>query len=146
MLSHSNPGVPKQVETCAVPSRTSFNQVRLSSFHSKPSSISPPPCGSLFRQARTASSILHKYFFPAATTLARKTGLPKGVSTRQNGFMIAFNQTSKTSARNCRIASSVCGLVGLLAMLVLPVVVLPTEREDEAPVALRERVEGGREV
>lgn len=60
--------------------------------------------------------------------------------------MIAFNQTSKTSAKNCRIASSVCGLVGLLATLVLPVVVLPTEREDEAPVALRERVEGGREV
>lgn len=107
---------------------------------------SPPPCDSLFRKARTANSILHKYFFPAATTLARKTGLLKGVSTRQNGFMIAFNQTSKTSAKNCRIASSVCGLVGLLAMLVLPVVVLPTEREDEAPVALRERVEGGREV
>lgn len=60
--------------------------------------------------------------------------------------MIAFNQTSNTSAKNCRIASSVCGLVGLLAMLVLPVVVLPTEREEEEPVALRERVEGGREV
>lgn len=31
-------------------------------------------------------------------------------------------------------------------MLVLPVVVLPTEREEEEPVALRGRVEGGREV
>lgn len=31
-------------------------------------------------------------------------------------------------------------------MLVLPVVVLPTEREEDEPVALRERVEGGREV
>lgn len=95
----------------------------------------------------TRPDCCYKYFFPAATTLARKTGLPKGVSTRQKGFMIAFNQTSKTSAKNCRIASSVCGLVGLLAMLVLPVVVLPAEREEEEPpVALRERVEGGREV
>ena len=32
---------------------------------------------------------------------------------------MAFVQTSKTSPKNCLIASSVCGLVGLLGMAVL---------------------------
>lgn len=62
----------------------------------------------------------HKYFFPAASTLALNTGLPRTVSTPQNGFMTAFNQTSKTSAKNWRMASSVWGLVGLFAIDVLP--------------------------
>ncbi len=33
--------------------------------------------------------------------------------------MTALIQTSKTSPKNCRIASSVCGLVGLFGILVL---------------------------
>lgn len=57
------------------------------------------------------------------------------------GFMIAFSHASKTSPKNPLIASSVCGLVGLLGMLVLalpeldfplpPPMLLPL-REDEA--------------
>ena len=51
--------------------------------------------------------------------------------------MIAFSQTSKTSPKNCLIASSVCGLVGLFGILVL--------LEDEVP-RLAAPVEGGRDV
>lgn len=71
----------------------------------------------------------HKYFFPAATTLARNTGLVSCASMPWNGFITAFNQLSNTSAKNCRIASSVCGLVGLLAMDVLPGRLDADERE-----------------
>ena len=71
------------------------------------------------------SALLHRYFFPAATTLCLNTGLPILLSVLENGFMMALSQTSKTSPKNCLIASSVCGLVGLFGMLVL--------LEDEAP-------------
>lgn len=71
------------------------------------------------------NALLHKYFLPAATTLCLKTGLPIFPSVLANGFMIAFSQTSNTSPKNCRMASSVCGLVGLFGMLVLP--------DDEVP-------------
>lgn len=80
---------------------------------------------------------LHKYFLPAAVTLCLNTGLPIFPSVVANGFIIAFSQTSKTSPKNCRIASSVCGLVGLFGMLVL--------LDDEVP-RLALLVEGGTEV
>lgn len=79
----------------------------------------------------------HKYFLPAATTLCLNTGLPIFPSVLANGFIIAFSHTSKTSPKNCRIASSVCGLAGLFGILVLV--------EDEAP-RLAVAVEGGTEV
>lgn len=72
----------------------------------------------------------HKYFFPAATTRARNTGLAITVSTPQNGFITAFSHTSNTSAKNWRMASSVCGLVALFAIEVPPVT--PAADEDEA--------------
>ena len=81
--------------------------------------------------------LLHKYFLPAAVTLCLNTGLPILPSVVENGFIIAFNQTSNTSPKNCRIASSVCGLVGLFGMLVL--------LDDEAP-RLAAPVESGTEV
>jgi len=62
---------------------------------------------------------LYKYFLPAAATLCLNTGLPNFPSTLANGFITALIHTSNTSPKNCRIASSVCGLVGLLGMLVL---------------------------
>lgn len=79
----------------------------------------------------TKPSTRHKYFFPAPTTLCLKTGLPNFPSTLAKGFMIAFVHTSKTSPKNCRIASSVCGLVGLFGMLVFT---LEEERELEVVV------------
>lgn len=51
-----------------------------------------------------------------------------------NGFITAFSQLSNTSAKNCRIASSVCGLVGLLAIEVLPGTLDAEEREVEVEV------------
>ena len=60
-----------------------------------------------------------RYFFPAATTLCLNTGLPSFPSTLANGLMIAFIQISNTSPKNARIASSVCGLVGLFGIDVL---------------------------
>ena len=82
-------------------------------------------------------TLLHKYFFPAATTLCLNTGLPILLSVLINGFIIAFIQTSKTSPKNCLIASSVCGLVGLFGILVL--------LDDDVP-RLAVPVEGGTEV
>lgn len=76
----------------------------------------------------------HRYFFPAATTLVRNTGLVSLASMPWNGFITAFNQLSNTSAKNCRIASSVCGLVGLLAIDVLPGMLEAEDREVEAEV------------
>lgn len=81
--------------------------------------------------------LFHKYFLPAATTLCLKTGLPIFPSVLANGFIIAFNQTSNTSPKNCRIASSVWGLVGLFGIVVV--------FEDEVP-RLAVLVEGGMEV
>lgn len=51
--------------------------------------------------------------------------------------MMAFIQTSKTSPKNCRIASSVCRLVGLFGILVLL---------DDAVPRLAVLEEGGTEV
>lgn len=79
----------------------------------------------------------YRYFFPAATTLCLNTGLPIFPSALENGFIIAFSQISKTSPKNCLIASSVWGLVGLFGILVL--------LEDEPP-RLAAPVEGGRDV
>lgn len=73
----------------------------------------------------------HKYFFPAPTTLCLKTGLPSFPSTLAKGFITAFVHTSNTSPKNCRIASSVCGLVGLFGILVFT---LDEERELEVVV------------
>ena len=62
--------------------------------------------------------------------------------------MTALIQTSKTSPKNCLIASSVCGLVGLFGILVpLP---LELEAREPIPEALVEGVEvygvkGGKE-
>ena len=83
------------------------------------------------------NALLHKYFLPAATTLCLNTGLPILLSVLANGFIMAFSQTSKTSPKNCLIASSVCGLVGLFGILVL--------LDDEVP-RLAVLVEGGTEV
>lgn len=52
-----------------------------------------------------------------------------------NGFIIAFVQTSNTSPKKARIASSVCGLVGLFGIDVLA-------DEEDRPVV----VDGGLEV
>ena len=79
----------------------------------------------------------HRYFLPAATTLCLNTGLSIFPSVLANGFIIAFNQISNTSPKNCRIASSVCGLVGLFGIVVV--------FEDEVP-RLAVLVEGGMEV
>lgn len=78
----------------------------------------------------------HKYFFPAAATLCLKTGLPSLSSTLANGLIMALVHTSRTSPKNCLIASSVCGLVGLFGMDVLEL------DEDRLPaVVLDEGVE-----
>lgn len=54
--------------------------------------------------------------------------------------MTAFTQASNTSIKNNLIASSVCGLVGLLAIPPLPPLTLASEdREDEVVVLLEER-------
>jgi hypothetical protein len=50
--------------------------------------------------------------------------------------MIAFVHTSKTSPKNCRIASSVCGLVGLFGILVFTL-----EEERELEVVVEDGVE-----
>ncbi len=86
---------------------------------------------------RPVSLSFHRYFLPAATTLCLNTGLAILPSVLANGFMMALSQTSKTSPKNCRIASSVCGLVGLLGTLVL--------LEEEAP-RLAATVDEGTEV
>ena len=39
-------------------------------------------------------ALLHRYFFPAATTLCLNTGLPILLSVLENGFITAFNQSS----------------------------------------------------
>lgn len=43
---------------------------------------------------------------------------------------MAFSQDSKTSAKNWRMASSVCALVGLFAMDVLPGMLFDEEPRD----------------
>ncbi len=70
------------------------------------------------------SSTSQRYFFPAATTLCLKTKLPNFPSTLANGLIIAFVHTSNTSPKNALIASSVCGLVALFGILVLPLPLL----------------------
>ena len=90
-------------------------------WHKRPYS----PRRTWLRLRSLCSALLHRYFFPAATTLCLNTGLPILLSVLEKGFMMAFSHTSKTSPKNCLIASSVCGLVGLFGMLVL--------LEDEAP-------------
>lgn len=82
---------------------------------------------------------LHRYFFPAATTRARNTGLPTTRSVPPNGLITALSHTSNTSLKNSRIASSVAGLVGLFAMEVLPVA---EDVEDEEERLLPPPTEG----
>ena len=49
-----------------------------------------------------------------------------------NGFIVALIHTSKTSQKNKRMASSVCGLAGLLAMEPAPEVELLKVEEEDA--------------
>lgn len=70
-------------------------------------------------------------------TLCLNTGLPNFPSTLANGLITALVHTSNTSPKNCLIASSVCGLVGLFGMLVELLLELPLPPEV---------VEGGVEV
>lgn len=75
---------------------------------------------------------IQRYFFPAPTTLARKTALlsnpPSTSSAPAKGLKHALIQFSNTSQKNKRIASSVCGLVGLFGM--------PPAEEPPPPVML----------
>lgn len=81
-------------------------------------------------------STRHRYFLPAPTTLCLKTGLPNLPSTLAKGFITAFVHASNTSPKNCRIASSVCGLVGLFGILVFTL-----EEERELEVVVEEGVD-----
>lgn len=111
-LPTSIPNTPTQ-STPLTPPRNA----RLAS-SSSTSDIPPPP------------HPIHRYFFPAAKTLARNTGLFTSPIGPPNGLITALTQASKTSLKNNRIASSVCWLVGLFAIPPLPAPLATFAREE----------------
>ena len=68
---------------------------------------------SIWRAKSEGSSMLQSHFRPAAVTRCLNTGLLISLPIRKKGFIRVFAHNSKTSVMNWRIASSVCGLVGL---------------------------------
>ena len=83
----------------------------------------------------------YRNFFPAASTLARKTGLVSSWLMPWNGFITAFTHASYTSLKNKRMASSVCGLVGLIGTDAEPP--LPADEGADPPEVRPRSVEGG---